>query len=228
VVFGEINTLAPALAAGRLSASRISDNSSSVNSSLWQDPDTGNYYLIAVNTSATAGNATFTLALSGLGISVVQPLFENRQPASFSGNKFTDSFSSYQVHVYELTFVAVAQISGDANGDGAVNVSDLSLLAANYGVTSGATWAMGDFTGDGAVNVSDLSLLAANYGTGSASTLDFAQDYATVFGTSDANETSDVSADDGENTSSTVCSSLGLSLIAGLAMMGLMLVKLED
>jgi hypothetical protein len=117
---------------------------------------------------------------------------------------------------------------GDANLDDAVNVSDLSLLAANYGTTSGATWGMGDFNNDGAVNVSDLSLLAANYGTGSTSTLSWADAYEQAFGTtSDADETSDDSSED-EDTGSTMCSSLGLSLIAGLALMGLMLVKLEE
>jgi hypothetical protein len=121
-------------------------------------------------------------------------------------------------------------IPGDANKDGAVNVSDLSLLAANYGVTTGATWAMGDFNSDGAVNVSDLSLLAANYGSGSSDTLSWADAYAQVFGTAndDAAETSDAAAQDSEDTSSTICSSLGLSLIVGLAMMGLLMVKLEE
>jgi hypothetical protein len=131
----------------------------------------------------------------------------------------------------DVTIVQAAALTpGDANGDGAVNVSDLSLLAANYGVTSGATWGMGDFTGDGAVNVSDLSLLAANYGTGSTSTLSWADAYAQAFGTmaDTADETSSDTADDSEDTSSSVCSSLGLSLIAGLAMLGLMIVKLEE
>jgi len=57
-----------------------------------------------------------------------------------------------------------AQLPGDANSDGVVNVSDLAILAAHYGVSSGATWAMGDFNGDGAVNIKDLSILAAHWG----------------------------------------------------------------
>jgi hypothetical protein len=113
-------------------------------------------------------------------------------------------------------------VPGDANADGRVNVSDLSLLAANYGTTSGATWGTGDFTGDGAVNVSDLSLLAANYGTGSSDTLSWADAYAQAFGTTEEKETS---AD--ENIGS-VCSMPGLSLVAGLVLMGGMLVRLEE
>jgi uncharacterized protein (DUF2141 family) len=58
------------------------------------------------------------------------------------------------------------RIPGDANGDGEVDVSDLGILAANYGLTAGADWSMGDFNTDGTVDVSDLGILAANYGTG--------------------------------------------------------------
>jgi uncharacterized protein (DUF2141 family) len=53
---------------------------------------------------------------------------------------------------------------GDANGDGNVDVSDLGILAANYGLTAGAAWSDGDFNADGAVVVGDLGILAANYG----------------------------------------------------------------
>jgi hypothetical protein len=51
---------------------------------------------------------------------------------------------------------------GDANGDGAVNINDLSKVLANYDKTS-MTWADGDFSGDGTVNISDLSVILANY-----------------------------------------------------------------
>lgn len=52
---------------------------------------------------------------------------------------------------------------GDVNGDGAVNVFDLSILATNYGL-SGKTRAQGDLNGDTIVNVFDLSIIAANWG----------------------------------------------------------------
>ena len=55
-------------------------------------------------------------------------------------------------------------LPGDANGDGAVDVGDLGILGANYGKTTGMTWASGDFTGNGAVDVGDLGILGANYG----------------------------------------------------------------
>jgi hypothetical protein len=116
----------------------------------------------------------------------------------------------------------VAVPDGDANADGVVDVGDLGILAANYGKTSGATWADGDFNGDGVVDVGDLGILAANYGTGSSSACDFNADYAKMFGTS-----SDKAGSSNVDTDNTLCSEFGLSLIAGLALMGLMLMKLE-
>lgn len=53
---------------------------------------------------------------------------------------------------------------GDANLDGNVNVSDLGVLATNYGVGGGFEWGDGDFNGNGLVDVSDLGILATNYG----------------------------------------------------------------
>jgi len=111
---------------------------------------------------------------------------------------------------------------GDANDDGRVDVGDLGILAANYGTNSGAAWTQGDFNYDGKVDVGDLGILAANYGMGSPSSSSFNADYAKVFGAADD------SAKTSDGTDSTLCSSFGLSLIAGLAMFGLLLVKLEE
>jgi hypothetical protein len=113
-------------------------------------------------------------------------------------------------------------LPGDANNDGMVDVGDLGILAANYGLTSDAAWAQGDFNGDGKVDVGDLGILAANYGTG-ASGADFDADYAKVFGTA-ALEDADEAKDE---TSSSGCSDLGLPWVAGLLFMGLMLIR-ED
>ncbi len=56
-------------------------------------------------------------------------------------------------------------LAGDANEDGSVDVTDLGILATNYGTEDGMGWGDGDFTGDGAVDVSDLGILATMYGT---------------------------------------------------------------
>jgi autotransporter-associated beta strand protein len=55
-------------------------------------------------------------------------------------------------------------LPGDANLDGSVDFTDLSLVLASYD-TSGV-WTTGDFTYDGQVDFSDLSLVLANYDTG--------------------------------------------------------------
>jgi len=116
-------------------------------------------------------------------------------------------------------------VPGDANSDGKVDVSDLGILAANYGMTSGATWDKGDFNGDGKVDVSDLGILAANYGTGAASSADFAADYAKVFGTA---ADAEASAAEEKSISLPACGGLGLTLVAGLALAGLLLVKFDE
>ena len=62
-------------------------------------------------------------------------------------------------------------LPGDANLDGEVGLADLTALASNYGIMSGATWRMGDFTGDGKIALADLTALADNYGRRSAPAL---------------------------------------------------------
>jgi hypothetical protein len=64
-----------------------------------------------------------------------------------------------------VVFVSeIINLGGDATCDMIVDVSDLSVMGANYGTSSGMTWTDADFTGEGAVDVSDLSILGANYG----------------------------------------------------------------
>jgi hypothetical protein len=181
----------------------------------------GDRYVMLVNPTA---NSQSGILISGLSNVQLQPQF-NSPTATLSSSKWTVSLPGYGVGVYYLP-----RILGDANSDGAVNVSDLSVLAAYYNTTSGATWAMGDFDGDKDVDIADLSILAANYNSGSTSTLSWADAYTQVFGTTgDAvNETSNKSTDDGEDSSSTICSSLGLSLIAGMVVMGMLIVKLDE
>ena len=58
-------------------------------------------------------------------------------------------------------------IPGDANSDGKVDGSDVTILAGNWqkGVSDGltASWAEGDFNGDGKVDGSDVTILAGNW-----------------------------------------------------------------
>jgi hypothetical protein len=65
----------------------------------------------------------------------------------------------------ELVLNQLGTYYGDANLDGDVNLSDLSLMARNWG-SEEAGWATGDLNGDGTVDLSDLSLMARNWGSG--------------------------------------------------------------
>ena len=56
-------------------------------------------------------------------------------------------------------------IPGDLNGDGHVNLTDLSIMATNYGLSGSAIInPAADIDHDGVVNLTDLSILASNYG----------------------------------------------------------------
>ncbi len=60
-------------------------------------------------------------------------------------------------------------IAGDTDRNGVVGLSDLTILATNYGKTGFNNWAEGDFNFDYSVTLSDLTILATHYGeTGSA------------------------------------------------------------
>jgi len=55
----------------------------------------------------------------------------------------------------------------DFNLDRKVDLSDQSILSANYG-ESGTGWATGDATGDGKTDAADLSILRTNWGFGNS------------------------------------------------------------
>jgi hypothetical protein len=127
---------------------------------------------------------------------------------------------------YLKIYYAPPTIPGDATLDGVVDVSDLGVLAANYGKDTLVGWEQGDFNGDGVVNVGDLGILAGNYGYNSVNS-DFNADYAKVMGqvvTSDNEadnaDTNDTIEQEENDSSVSVCSSVGLTLIVGLVIAG--------
>ena len=63
---------------------------------------------------------------------------------------------------YTYGFLLTAAIPGDANGDGKVDINDLTIVLAHYDQT-GQTWANGEFTGDGTVDINDLTIVLAHY-----------------------------------------------------------------
>jgi len=57
--------------------------------------------------------------------------------------------------------VSTTVVQGDVNGDGHVNISDLSILASSW---QSRTDLRADFNHDGVVAIADLSIMAANWG----------------------------------------------------------------
>ena len=74
----------------------------------------------------------------------------------------------YQLLTTEIGDFVVPATLGDCDRDGDVDINDLSALAVNWGVTSGAEWADGDFDDDDDVDINDLSALAGNWSHGTA------------------------------------------------------------
>jgi hypothetical protein len=124
-----------------------------------------------------------------------------------------DDFVIQEIRSETIQDSSQIYIPGDSNGDGIVDVGDLGILAANYGGT-GKAWEQGDFNNDGVVDVGDLGILAAHYGEGSTLASNFSEDYSRTFGIN-------VEKNDIEETKSSICSGLGLPLMAGLLLFGL-------
>jgi hypothetical protein len=84
---------------------------------------------------------------------------DGRYRATLAGNTLKDAAGNTQSNAYSFDFTVLA---GDANQDGAVDVSDLGILATNW-QTSGRKFSQGDFNYDGTVDVTDLGILATNW-----------------------------------------------------------------
>ncbi|MCC6360158.1 MAG: DNRLRE domain-containing protein [Phycisphaerales bacterium] len=54
--------------------------------------------------------------------------------------------------------------TGDLNGDGVVDLTDLATLLAHFGTPSGALFEDGDLDGNGTVDLTDLATLLGNFG----------------------------------------------------------------
>lgn len=113
--------------------------------------------LVAAGSFSTPGTfGSYTLRIEN---AIANVLLEVNTPPEFS--PVTSATVTYVAD--SITFSV--PIIGDVDGDGDVDLSDLATLLANYGMTSGATWADGDTDGDGDVDLADLASLLSNYGS---------------------------------------------------------------
>jgi hypothetical protein len=113
---------------------------------------------LSIALGSTLDLANNELICGGVALSMVQSFLKNGQLfTSSSGALGYLDLGNGQTEVrYTLP--------GDTNLDGDVNVADLANLAANFGVTTGATWLEGDLDYNGSVNIADLAELAGNFG----------------------------------------------------------------
>ena len=63
------------------------------------------------------------------------------------------------------SFSRAPALPGDANGDGKVDINDLTIVLANFGKT-GCVWSQGCMDGDpiGTVDINDLTIVLTNFG----------------------------------------------------------------
>jgi len=115
-----------------------------------------------------------TLDLSG-GVFSGQPVAvsDSGPPAGFpfalGEFKVAAATRDHVAPLTELTFgfytTEPPDCPGDLDGNGAVDLSDLSVALANFGTTSGAGPEDGDLDGDGDVDLTDLAILLSVFGT---------------------------------------------------------------
>ena len=159
---GEINMLGPSLLNGKI-AGAVSDDAADINADVYYDPDTGKYYLLTLNETTGSETPTFTVTLAdppGERIISATTLFEGAQPAiPIIGGQFSDAFSEYEVHVYELTTILL----GDANGSNTVSADDYASVQSHFGDT-GNPGLPGDANGSGAVSADDYASVQSYFG----------------------------------------------------------------
>jgi hypothetical protein len=113
---------------------------------------------------ATASGAGLVWDWQTSGFSFVVPAAEAGRGGAFDNIAVlweVEGSASLVRAIDNLEMYAVKD--GDANEDGAVDLTDLIALGQNYGESG--DWAAGDFNNDGTVDLSDLIPLGQNYGT---------------------------------------------------------------
>ena len=137
-----------------------------------------------INVTSSSQRLTWTAATDNVSVSSYD-IYRNSQLVGNSTGTFFDNSSLSSGTVYTYKIVAIdgagnrsddsasvfastlatqsaspAKKTGDVNGDGKVNVFDLSLLLSKFK----SSYSSADFNNDGKVDIFDLSALLSNYG----------------------------------------------------------------
>ena len=91
-----------ALQAGEI-AGAVSNNCADIDGTMYRDPGSGHYYLVALNTDHGSEDATFTLNLP-FDATEADLVGESRNPIPIQSDQFPDVFSDYQTHVYRIEY----------------------------------------------------------------------------------------------------------------------------
>jgi lysophospholipase L1-like esterase len=108
---------------------------------------------LAYNTGTNTATFTFPAFEDGV-------LPDGRYRATVRAAGITDNAGNPMPADHVINFLFLV---GDANNDGAANLDDFNVLAANFG-QSGRDFTQGDFNYDGLVNLTDFNLLAGRFG----------------------------------------------------------------
>ncbi|MDB5165054.1 MAG: exoglucanase [Candidatus Saccharibacteria bacterium] len=136
--------------------------------------------LTSPSKTATTATLSWTASTDNVGVTGYNILRNGTKVGTSATTSYTatgltsGATYSFTIQAYDAaaktsassTALAVTTIvkSGDVDGNGTVDIFDLSALASNYGKTSGATRAQGDLDGNGTVDIFDLSTLCSFWG----------------------------------------------------------------
>ena len=110
--------------------------------------------LSGLPTAVTKSDGTYSLAAVPPGMYTIRAYAPGFLPAERSSVEIKPG--------HTISLPSVTLIGGDANGDGRIDLMDLTLVARNYGLCPPPdSWS--DLTGDNCVNLMDLVLVSQNY-----------------------------------------------------------------
>jgi uncharacterized delta-60 repeat protein len=122
---------------------------------------TGQVYT-AYNTLGFIGDQTrFAFQTVGAGDSTTAGLPDGNYRAKLTAGSVKDYAGNVQSADLTVDF---SFLRGDFNGDKTVNDADYAILAANFGLASGAKFSQGDYSYNGAIDAADRTSFFAQFG----------------------------------------------------------------